>query len=211
MQRNITHLRSERFLPDGVTDEGLHRAARHRNFPILGFFVDNWMGRTAGVLAAKYGKAYRTNFVTYSSRLVVTDKDTFREIERNDDLFGSTDAHKVVEAVFGESSMLMADGREHAVRRSKVAPAFSPNVYPFFFDKINARVIKTWTAVEGEVNDKGSVLLDPIFRRHHLSIIVEMKTGIVMDSDMSDILVLRSSQAEKPSTHRPSVRFTMLQ
>lgn len=176
-------------LPDGVTEEGLERTPRHRNFPVFGFFIDNWMGKTPGVLAAKYGKAYRTNFLTYGSRLIVTDMDAITDIERNFDLFRSANSFDSAEAVFGPKSMFFTEGLEHAVLRRLMAPAFSPSVYPFFFDKICARVNKTWDAVEQEVNDKGMVLLDPILRRHYLSIVVEMTTGIDTDSDISSTLV----------------------
>lgn len=184
-------------LPDGTTEEGLQRTPRHKNLPVIGFFIDNWLGKTPGVLAAKYGKAYRTRFMTYSSRLIVTDMDAITDIERNVDLFRSANAFDSFEAVFGEKSMFVTDGREHAMLRNTVAPAFSPNVYPFFFDKIRGRVEKTWDAVKQEVVDKGKVLLDPIFRRHYLSIIVEMTTGIDMDSEMSSILVPRFFQIAK--------------
>eukprot|EP00171_Calliarthron_tuberculosum_P019419 IDg19419t1 len=107
------------------------------------------------------------------------------DILRDAEVFRSKGAFDAFTLLFGAGIIIALDPPHHTTARTLVAPAFSPSLFPFLFDRICARVNSTWERVQSELNHSGHIKLDPVFREHYLSIVVEMTTGIDMDSALA--------------------------
>ncbi len=163
----------------------------HRSVPMIGFVLEHWFNLgTPESRAKKFNGIFKTSFMI-SPVHVVTDLQAIVDIQKDPEIFRSKGNFDVMEALFGSDVMTQIDGAHHASVRNTVAAAFAPALFPYFFDRILDRVHKTWRAVKRDVERKGRTKLDPIFRKHYLSIIVEMTTGIDMEPEIASFLQKR--------------------
>lgn len=168
--------------PDLAEDERPERP----DFPFLSFVMDWLHGITSPAQRAqKYGPIYRTNIVLQPT-LTVAHLDAINDIQRDPDVFRSKDGLHVIAECLGKDTIILLDGTDHAALRSLIAPAFSPALFPFYFETISERIAKNFAAVERDVKRDGYAKMDPVFTRQFLSIIIGMTTGIEMDSDVAE-------------------------
>ncbi len=83
--------------------------------------------------------------------------------------------------MFGENSMTSLDGKEHAQSRAKLAPLFSPKVFPVYFQFILRRAAAKWNELARQSASGQIVRLDPEFRDLYLAVGIELTTGLTKD------------------------------
>ena len=159
---------------------------RHWSVPIIGFLIEKALGtyKTPLQRLKLYGPIYTSNYFL-ESHAYLGDYHSISEVMRNTEVFQSKGSSPALLRMFGENSMIILDGEEHAVVRSAVAPAFAPSVFPLYQKRIVSRARKTWESVFESMKSGENVLLAPVFRRHYLSIVVEMTSGVDMDGELS--------------------------
>lgn len=108
--------------------------------------------------------------------------DAIVDILRNTDLFQSKDAFDAFSRFFGKDSIITLDPPAHGAARGTVASAFSSSLFPLYFPCILAHTQMLWQRILNDRRKGNEVLLDPRFRDHYLSIIVEISTGLHADS-----------------------------
>ncbi len=131
-----------------------------------------------------YGPVYYSDFFIMP-HTYVSDYHAITEVMRNPEVFRSKGSSPAFLRMFGENSMIILDGEEHNAARSAFAPAFSPGVFPLYQTRILSRARNTWDSVVQMMED-GEVLLAPVLRKHYLSIIIEMTTGVDMDGEYGE-------------------------
>lgn len=153
----------------------------HRSIPVVGFFVEKALGLSQDKFD-KYGPIWTSNYLV-EDFAYVGDYEAVVEILRDSKLFQSEGASDEFASIFGVDNLVALDPPQHTRARNVVASAFAPNVFPFYFDRLVTKLRSMWESVLHECESKRSVKMDPAFRRHYLTIIVELTTGIDMDSD----------------------------
>lgn len=155
----------------------------HHSIPVIGFFVEQALGLFRNRFD-RLGPVFSSNFLIRNFTYV-GDYDAVVDILRDSKLFTNKGSSPVLPRIFGSDSMIVLDPPQHTNVRRIVASAFSPVVFPFYFDSIVARVNRTWENVMRECVANGSVKMDPVFRSHYLAITIELTTGIDMESEIS--------------------------
>ncbi len=160
----------------------------YRSIPVFGFLIEEVLNLNNDLnRARKYDGIYSSDFFLSRAEFV-TDMRAIVDILRDADTFRSKDSNDSFRQLFGGDAMVLLDAPDHAAVRNTIAPAFASGLFPFYFDAIRDRTRRMWARVERTVAEKGRVLLDPIFREHYLSIIVEMSSGIDMDRDDAEFI-----------------------
>ena len=159
---------------------------RHHSIPVIGFLIEKALGMYKTPLQRRelYGPIYNSSFFI-EPQTYLGDYHSITEVLRNTEVFRSKDSSPAFLRTFGENSMIILDGEQHAVVRSAVAPAFAPSVFPLYQKRIVSRARKTWESVLKSMENGENVLLTPVFRRHYLSIIIEMTSGLDMDGELA--------------------------
>ncbi len=176
---------SYRVLPDNSNDsERPPRPPHHWSLPLIGIYIEQALGlyKTPFQRRDIYGPIHTANFFL-GPRTYLFDYHAIIDVMRDDEVFRSKGAIPTFEPMFGADSMILLDGREHAIARAAFAPAFSPSLFPYYFKRALRRAQKTWESVHDAVRSGDEVRLGPVFRSHYLSIIIEMTTGLDIDSE----------------------------
>ena len=111
----------------------------------------------------------------------VTDYNAICEMVNDWETFRTEGSSVPMETVFGKDALSLLDGEAHFRERTNLNPAFSPKVFPFYFDIIRRRASEKLAGMAKESADGNTVLLDPAFRDLYLAVTVEMTTGITSD------------------------------
>lgn len=179
------------ILPPNADRRALTKPPVHRSIPILGYLTEGLLKLgTNASRARRLGPVYESNFLIKNS-VFVTDAEAITKISRNPEIFTTVGALGALAVLFGEDNPMVQDGAPHMLSRNLISGAFNPNTFPFYFSAIIRRIRLTWSRAQSDVNTKGHLKLDPVFREHYLSTIVEMTTGIDMES--AEAADLRSS------------------
>ena len=151
----------------------------HRSIPLGGYLLEPMFGlSTPSSRAAKYGGIYKSNFFVLKDQVFVNDYDAITACSRDTDLFMARDTFEPSENLFGSDALFMLDGADHSTMRGALAPAFSQAVFPLYMAGVQRCVRRLWARAEETVKQRGSVLLDPLFRSHYLAITIEITTGL---------------------------------
>ena len=156
---------------------------KHYTVPVLGYFLDLMLSKTA-----RRDKARRFGGVYTTSGLIrrmhhITDSNAISEMMNDSDTFRMTGADAKLKDMFGEKSLIVNDGEVHAQLRANFVPAFSRKAFPAYFQFVQKRMAAKWASVAREFADGEKVLLDPQFRDLYLAIIIEITTGITKDDE----------------------------
>ncbi len=138
--------------------------AVHWSLPVVGFIVEHWFGQTPAKRARRLGGIYKTSFLL-QPMVFVADMPTIAGMQKDPITFRSKGGFDAVEAFFGSNSMTLLDGVEHTAVRNTVAPAFAPNLFPFYFDRIHSRVKKNLGCSRAKREDEWENDVGPSFSK----------------------------------------------
>ena len=173
-----------RELPDNLPKSQLPPPPPvHRSVPIVGFFLEKLIGidTTPREKRQRYGPVYSSNYFI-DQRTYICDYHAVAEALRDEDVFRVKGSIEVFAKMFGEGNILSNDFDVHKIARNAILPAFAPALFPQYMSFITKRVNKTWKRVLERHCAGERIKLEPVFRENYVSIIIEMTTGIDMDS-----------------------------
>ncbi len=155
----------------------------HASVPWIGFFLEEALGVNTESYekSEKYGPIYYSSFLL-GPHIYLSDYQGIIDALRDVDVFRSEGAFEMFKDLFGEDTMIANDFALHAKTRHAVAPAFTPSLFPYYFDKIRMRVDSTWERVLAKAAAGKEVIFADEFRQHFLSIAIELTTGVDMNS-----------------------------
>lgn len=179
--------------PDARKVDAPPRPPEHWGVPIIGHVAEHWLGGRAAKRAQKYDGIYRTS-IQLGPMNVVTNYGAIQDILGHSKVFESA-APESVKALFGANSQVFRDGPSLAELRTMLTRSFAPSVFPLLFPSFRARAEMTWVTVASNVRRDGSVKLYPVFRRHCLSQIAMMTTGLDMNDALASILLDKFKKA----------------
>lgn len=158
---------------------------RHQSLPYVGFFVDQFLGKktVTADLISDYGRLFSCNYLI-RDMTYISEYHTITQIMRSAEVFTSVGAFDELDVLIPNSMMTM-DGSKHAKTRAILTPAFSTVLFPYYFPFFTKRAVATWKKVAERTKTSESLRLDPMFREHYLSVIVELTTGLDMESTMA--------------------------
>lgn len=171
-----------KILPSNFDPKSLPKPPLHHSIPALGYLTESVLGlSTNATRARRLGPVYASNFLLQHS-VYVTEMEAIMTISRDPETFTTVGSFEPFAVMFGEDNPIVQDGVPHMRARNLLVGSFSPALFPFYFDFIVRRIRLTWERAHHNVNENGRIKLDPVLREHYLSVIVEMTTGIDMES-----------------------------
>ncbi len=157
----------------------------HRSIPLFGYLLEHMFGMaTPASRASKYGALYESSFF-FNNFVWVTKMDPMHDMLRDPAVFSSNIQDGKFSFVIGPDSMLFTDGPPHIAERNKIAPAFSPSMFPLYFDGLRATTERFWERLAEDTNRK-ALKLDPELRKFYMGITIELTTGVSADSELSE-------------------------
>lgn len=150
----------------------------HKTIPIIGTFIDLFITKqTAPKLARKYGSVYKSNFLglpVYN----VNDINAITEICKDSETFTCNGASPpTFRKMLGKTSLFQLDGHKLAAKRLSIYSAFSPQLFPLYFESILSSAETLWSNISTDLQSNPTVKLDPYTRKHYLRLIVRISTG----------------------------------
>ena len=156
----------------------------HNSVPYVGYMLEHMLDMaTPKSRATKYGPLYQSNFFM-NNFLYVTKLDPMNDILRDPSVFSSSVNNYKFEFFVGADSLLFRDGPTHLMERNKIAPAFSPSMFPFYFEKLRATTESFWNGIADE-SKKRKMVLDPELRNFYMGNTIELTTGVSSTSQLN--------------------------
>ena len=148
-----------------------------RRIPLLSTIYDLWARSIPTVRNGKrYGGVYVTSMIG-SLLTILNDFDDISRAYKDGELFASGDANlPSFIRLFGETSLIVLEGKEHMKRRSMVQPAFSPQLFPLYFESIALASSQLWDYVSEQLKTHNSILLSNVLKQHYLRLIISFPT-----------------------------------
>ncbi len=163
-------------LPDGATPPP--PPAIHYTVPVIGFFLDLIFNKpSVREKHFRFGGVYTSNGL-FKRRHFVTDYTAICEMMADSDTFVSRGSFGALTAVLGDQNIGVLDGEPHLRKRVALSSAFSPKLFPFYFQLVQRRVETTCAELAHKSAQGDTVYFDPTFRELFLAVIVEMTTGM---------------------------------
>jgi cytochrome P450 len=163
-----------------VPDKALPAPPKHRSLPLIGAILDTKRHGPAlnGILAKRYGPVFRRDVFGFQMT-VLSELEMVHAVLADHEAFPSGGAYPL-EGIFGANAMFLQDGDVHARSRGRMAPAFSPAMFPTYCAPILGIARDFWAERSRECAEvrEGGVLLDPLFRSLTFSIGVRLTSGI---------------------------------
>ncbi len=157
----------------------------HRSVPFIGYLLEHMLGMaTPASRASKYGALYESSFF-FNNFVWVTKMEPMHDMLRDPAVFSSNIEDGKFRFLIGVDSMLFADGPPHIAERNKIAPAFSPSMFPLYFEGLRATTERFWERLAEDTNSK-ALKLDPELRKFYMGITIELTTGVSADSELSE-------------------------
>ncbi len=191
---NATH----RILPENLPkSERPPLPPTHKSIPWIGFLFEQLLGidTVSYEKSEKYGPIYTSSFFL-GNYAYLSDYHAVLNAFRDVDVFRSDGAFDTFKDLFGEDNMIVNDFEAHTRSRNAVAPAFSPTLFPYYFNIIQRRVRNTWEGVLAKVARDGEVKFAEVFREHYLSIAIELTTGVDTTSDDAPKIIDKFSRMQ---------------
>lgn len=157
---------------------------RHYSVPFIGFFLeDKFRLSTPSSRKERYGPIYRSNF-DYMDCVWISDLQAQHELMRDLDTFGIEVNIPTMDIFLGTESGFLKEGSIHRKTRSAMAPAFSRNILPSYFEGIRGITERLWERIHADCKEK-KITLDSYMREHYSSIILQLSCGIDPDSKLN--------------------------
>lgn len=156
----------------------------HNSVPFIGFALEHMLDMaTPKSRAAKYGPLYQSNFFR-DDFLWVTKLDPMDDILRDPSVFSSNVNNFKFSFFIGADSFMFKDGRKHLIERNKIAPAFSPSMFPLYFERLRATTESFWDTIADRSKTR-KVMLDSELRNFFMGNTIELTTGVSANSQIS--------------------------
>ncbi len=157
----------------------------HYSVPYVGYLLEDVLGLSSPASRAKkYGALYRSSFF-FGDFVYLTSMAPMNDMLRDTAVFSSNIDLFKFSFFVGKDSLLFMDGPAHLAERNKIAPAFSPSMFPLYFDGIRDLSERTWARLSRRADGK-PFKLDPELRRFYAAITIELTTGVCGDSDLCE-------------------------
>lgn len=166
-------------LSDPSSSSPLLETPRYKRLPVLGFLWDTFVRRVTGAsLAARFGPVFHSDIFGVPC-VVINDHAAVGECYRSP----SFEAHGAYPPsftqTFGPDILLFIDGQRHAAKRATVTPAFSPQLFPLYFDAIQVATEAFWARVAAELAEAPAarVRLVDLVKDHYFKSFLNVTTG----------------------------------
>lgn len=158
---------------------------RHRRVPLLGALWDTFVRRVTGVaLAARYGPVFHSDLFGVPC-VIINDHAAVGACYRSPAFVSHGAYPPSFTRTFGPDTLLFIDGPPHAAKKATVAPAFSPQLFPLYFETVQAAATTFWerAAAELATAPSGKVKLEELVKDHYFSIFLNVTTGGAYTTD----------------------------
>lgn len=163
-----------------------------RRNSFVGFFKDATSQNLNCIEQSRaFGPVYKGDVLGFPVT-VVTDIETIHEVYKNTAVFQSKGAFPpTLTILFGKEALFVLDGEKHREKRGTIQQAFSPALFPLYFEPIIQSAYKFWDNVSGELAGKESITLSGMIKDHYLRVIVSVTTGQKVGGSNGDFLQVR--------------------
>ena len=149
-----------------------------RRNPYVGLFIDIFRRRTRNLqLSPIHGPVYKTDILGFPLTMI-SDLDTMAKCYRNSEVFRSAGAFPPnLSILFGDRSMFILDGSDHTAKRASVQAAFTPQLFPLYFEPMTASAREFWDEVSTGLQSGNPVTLSTVMKNHYLRLIIRITSG----------------------------------